>query len=302
MKAIIPAAGFGTRFLPVTKAQPKEMLPVLDKPIIQYVVEEAHKAGVEELLFVTGRAKRAIEDHFDTSAELESFLEDRGKHKELESVRLASQFDNIYYVRQRRPLGLGHAISCGAAFVRDEPFFILLGDVIVPDCNVLDSLRKVYEETGASVIAVEEVPTEKISSYGIVGGTSVSEGEAGHLDDHAVYKIDTLVEKPSPEEAPSNLAIFGRYLLSPRAMEFIAQTKPGRGGEIQLTDALVELAKVEPIYAVTVKPQSGFDTGNVVSWLHANATLAIRHEKYGEAAREMLFDILQAAKREEASE
>lgn len=293
MKAIIPAAGFGTRFLPVTKAQPKEMLPVLDKPIIQYVVEEAHAAGVQELLFVTGRGKRAIEDHFDTSAELEDFLDKKGKSKELADIRFASQFDNIFYVRQRRPLGLGHAIACGEAFVDGEPFYIMLGDVIVPDMDVLTKLRAVYEATGSSVIAVEEVAPERVSSYGVIGGTKIEAGETGHLDDRHVFRVNELVEKPALEDAPSNLAIFGRYLLSPRAMEFIKTTKPGAGGEIQLTDALVELAKVEPIYAVVVKPNSGFDTGNVVAWLYANAALALRHEKYGEPAREMLTQLLE---------
>lgn len=295
MKAIIPAAGFGTRFLPVTKAQPKEMLPVLDKPIIQYVVEEAHAAGVNELLFVTGRGKRAIEDHFDTSAELEAFLCERGKDKELAEIRSASQFENVFYVRQKRPLGLGHAIACGESFVGSDPFYILLGDVIVPEMDVLTHLKAVHEATGASVIAVEEVPRDRVSSYGVIGGTKLRLGETGSLPEREVYRIDQLVEKPAIEDAPSNLAIFGRYLLSPRAMEFITTTAPGAGGEIQLTDALVELAKVEPIYAVVVNPGSGFDTGNVVSWLYANAVLALRHEKYGASAKQMLSELLEGA-------
>lgn len=280
MKAIIPAAGMGTRFLPVTKSQPKEMLPVVDKPCIQYVVEEAVAGGAEELLIVTGRGKRAIEDHFDRSIELETLLEANGKTRELALVEGISEIAEVFYVRQKQPHGLGHAVMCGAPFTDDEPFYVLLGDVIVPGNGVLKRMREVYERTGASVIAVFEVPRSQVSRYGVIAGEDLGDGS---------WRVSGLVEKPPADEAPSNLAIFGRYLLTPKVMELLPAVEPGRGGEIQLTDALVELLAHEEIYAVVVTPDEGYDTGTVQSWLEANVALALKDEEYGPALRESLL-------------
>jgi UTP--glucose-1-phosphate uridylyltransferase len=280
VKAIIPAAGLGTRFLPVTKSQPKEMLPVVDKPVIQYVVEEAVLGGVTDILVVTGRGKRALEDHFDRSVELEVELEAAGKFGELAIVQTIAELAEVFYVRQKEPRGLGHAVMCGAALTDDEPFVVMLGDVLVPDGSILPRLRDVYDRTGASVIAVVPVPEEEVSRYGVIAGECVEDG---------VWKVTGLVEKPLATEAPSNLAIFGRYLLTPAVMEILAETPPGKGGEIQLTDALVELLKREEIYAVVIDPGEGYDTGNVLSWLEANISLALASEEYGPALRQSLL-------------
>jgi UTP--glucose-1-phosphate uridylyltransferase len=283
MKAIIPAAGLGTRFLPVTKSQPKEMLPVVDKPVIQYVVEEAVAAGAEEILIVTGRGKRAIEDHFDRSIELEELLERDGNTVKLREVRNISEIADVFYVRQKRPKGLGHAVLAGAPFVSsDEPFFVLLGDVLVPNNDCLQKLTAVQQKYGGSVIAVEPVPQELVSRYGVIGGREVEPG---------VFEISELVEKPPANEAPSNLAIFGRYLLSPKVMEVLPTIEPGRGNEIQLTDALVEVLGQEEIYAVTIDCQ-GYDTGNILSWMEANVALALETEEFGPALRESLRKML----------
>jgi UTP--glucose-1-phosphate uridylyltransferase len=280
MKAIIPAAGLGTRFLPATKSQPKEMLPVVDKPVIQYVVEEAVAGGVTDILIVTGRGKRAIEDHFDRSVELEVELEAKGKTKELCTVRDISQLAEVFYVRQKEPKGLGHAVMCGAPLTDDEPFYVMLGDVLVPDGTILPRLREVYEATGASVIAVVPVPESEVRRYGVI---------AGQDDGNGVWKVSGLVEKPAAEEAPSNLAIFGRYLLTPAVMKILAETPPGKGGEIQLTDALVTLLEREELYAVVIDPSDGLDTGTVLSWLEANIQLTLAHPKYGPALKESLY-------------
>lgn len=282
MKAIIPAAGLGTRFLPVTKSQPKEMLPVVDKPVIQYVVEEAVAAGAEEILIITGRGKRAIEDHFDRSIELEELLERSGNTVKLREVRNISDIADVFYVRQKRPRGLGHAVGCGAPFVNDEPFFVMLGDVLVPHNDCLPKLRAVQEKHGGSVIAVQAVPQELVSRYGVIAGREVEPG---------VWEVNDLVEKPPVNEAPSNLAIFGRYLLSPEIMKILPKVEPGRGNEIQLTDALKELLKTEEIHAVTMDC-SGFDTGNVLSWLEANVALALETEEYGSGLRDSLEKLL----------
>jgi len=272
MKAIIPAAGMGTRFLPLTKSQPKEMLPVVDKPVIQYVIEEAVAAGASDILIVTGRGKRAIEDHFDRSVELEQLLEETGKVAALKTVRDISKLAEVFYVRQKQPRGLGHAVSCGAPFTDDEPFFVMLGDELVPKCNVLPRMREVYERTGASVVAVMATPEEQVSSYGVIAGEQVEDG---------VWRVTGLVEKPARDEAPSNLRIFGRYLLTPAVMEILGDTPAGKGGEIQLTDALVKLLEREEIYAVVVDPEDGRDTGNALAWLEANIVLALADDRYG---------------------
>ncbi len=236
MKAIIPAGGLGTRFLPVTKEQPKEMLPVVNKPVIQYVVEEAVAAGVDDILVITGRGKRAIEDHFDRSVELEDLLERSGNTEKLRQVRQIPDLANVFYVRQGRPRGLGHAVMCAAPHTLDKPFFVLLGDVIVPDNTVLPRLQEIHEKYGASVIAVEPVPREFVSRYGVIAGREVEPG---------VWEVTDLVEKPPANEAPSNLAIFGRYLLTPKLMELLPNVEAGRWVEIQLTDSLGQMLRHE---------------------------------------------------------
>jgi UTP--glucose-1-phosphate uridylyltransferase len=283
MKAIIPAAGLGTRFLPVTKSQPKEMLPVVEKPVIQYVVEEAVAGGVESILIITGRGKRAIEDHFDRSVELEDLLEAAGNVPKLRAVRAISELAEIFYVRQKRPRGLGHAVMCGAPFTSDEPFYVMLGDVLVPDSDCLGKLKDVHDRYGgASVLAVTPVEPRYVSRYGVIGGNEVEPG---------VWKLTDVVEKPPENEAPSNLAVFGRYLLTPKIMELLPHVPPGRGGEIQLTDALRVLLKSEDIYAVTMDCR-GFDTGNVLSWLEANIALTLETEEFGPGLRESLERLL----------
>ena len=282
MKAIIPAAGLGTRFLPVTKSQPKEMLPVVDKPVIQYVVEEAVAGGVTDILIVTGRGKRAIEDHFDRSVELEVELEAANKLEYLRTVQSIAGLAEVFYVRQKEPRGLGHAVLCGAPLTDDEPFLVMLGDVLVPDGSILPRLREVYDRTGASVIAVVPVPATDVNRYGIIAGEDQGDG---------VWRVTGLVEKPRADEAPSHLAIFGRYLLTPAIMKILAQTEPGMGGEIQLTDALVALLEREELYAVVIDPDEGFDTGTVLSWLEANIKLALGTEEYGPALRESILRI-----------
>jgi len=282
MKAIIPAAGLGTRFLPVTKEQPKEMLPVVGKPVIQYVVEEAVAAGVADILMITGRGKRAIEDHFDRSVELEDLLERSGATDKLRHIRNIPDLANVFYVRQGRPRGLGHAVLCGAPHTLDRPFFVLLGDVIVPSHTCLPRLKEVHEKYGSSVIAVEPVEQQFVSRYGVIAGHEVEPG---------VWKVTDLVEKPPVNEAPSNLAIFGRYLLTPKIMEILPHIEAGRGGEIQLTDALKELLRSEDIYAVTMSCQ-GYDTGNILSWIETNVALALETEEYGPQLRESLQRLL----------
>lgn len=282
MKAIIPAAGLGTRFLPATKEQPKEMLPVLSKPVIQYVVEEAVAAGVDDVLVITGRGKRAIEDHFDRSVELEDLLERSGNTDKLRQIRAIPDLANVFYVRQGRPRGLGHAVMCGAPHTGDEPFYVMLGDVLVPRNDCLPKLKSVYERYGASVLAIQPVERQYVSRYGIIGGHEVEPG---------VWKVTDLVEKPPINDAPSNMSIFGRYLLTPQIMKLLPRIEAGRGGEIQLTDALQELLRTEDIYAV-VMDCVGYDTGNVLSWLEANIALALETEEYGSQLREGMRRLL----------
>jgi UTP--glucose-1-phosphate uridylyltransferase len=284
MKAIIPAAGLGTRFLPVTKAQPKEMLPVVDKPVIQYVVEEAVGAGVDDILIVTGRGKRAIEDHFDRSIELEELLKRNGKEVQLQQVCDVSEMAEVFYVRQKYPQGLGHAVLCAAPHTGSEPFFVLLGDVLVPRNDCLPKLHEVHKRFGGSVIAVTPVPEQFVSRYGVIAGEEIEPG---------VWKVTDLVEKPPAAEAPSNQAIFGRYLLTPRLMEILPTIKPGAGNEIQLTDAMRELLADEPIHAVVIE-DPGYDTGNILSWLEANLALAMDYDDIGPALRESMRALLAA--------
>ena len=281
MKAIIPAAGLGTRFLPATKSQPKEMLPIVDKPVIQYVVEEAVGAGVDDILMVTGRGKRAIEDHFDRSIELEDLLESTGNLDKLREIRRISEIAEVFYVRQKRPRGLGHAVLCGAPFIGDEPFFVMLGDVLVPTCDCLNSLLATHAKYGSSVLSVMSVEPHLVSRYGVIEGEEVEPG---------VWRVTDLVEKPTMNDAPSNMAIFGRYLLTPKIMEILPHVRPGRGDEIQLTDALKQLLQTEEVYAVATN--AGYDTGNVLSWLEANVALALDTEEYGAQLRAALEEML----------
>lgn len=264
MKALIPAAGLGTRFLPATKAQPKEMLLVVERPVIQYVVEEGLASAADEVVIINSHSKKAIEDHFTPDPELVATLRARGKDAYADEVERVGNM-NVSYVYQEEALGLGHAIHCAAEKTGDEPFYVLLGDVIVPDNKMLPRMQEVSDaHGGASVIAVMPVPDDQVHRFGIIAGSEVSEN---------VWKVDSLVEKPALEDAPSNLAVFGRYLLSPRVMELLATVKPGVGGEIQLTDALDEVLKEEEMYALVIDPSDGFDTGTVASWLETNNIL-----------------------------
>lgn len=282
MKAIIPAAGLGTRFLPATKSQPKEMLPVVDKPVIQYVVEEAAAAGADEILLITGRGKRAIEDHFDRSFELEEMLERSGNVQKLREIRKISDLAEVFYVRQKVPRGLGDAVLCGAPFIGSDPFFVMLGDMLVPDNDCLPKLKEVHSRYGGSVLAVMPVEQQYVSRYGVISGREVEPG---------VWAVNDLVEKPPANEAPSNMAIFGRYLLTPKIMEILPKVESGRGGEIQLTDALKVLLRHEEIHAVTVDCV-GYDTGNMLSWLEANIAQALREEKFREPLLQSLRKVL----------
>ena len=263
MKALIPAAGLGSRFLPATKAQPKEMLLVVDRPVIQYVVEEG-LAAADEVVIINSRDKKSIEEHFTPNPALEAELRSRGKDKYADKVAHAGNL-NVSYVYQDEPLGLGHAVHCAAEATGNEPFFVLLGDVIVPDNQMLIKMKEVSDaHDGASVIAVLLVAEDQVDRFGVIDGVEVSEG---------VWKVNSLVEKPAVEDAPSNLAVFGRYLLTPRVMELLADAKPGAGNEIQLTDALDALLKEEEMYALVIDPEDGYDTGTIESWLDTNNRL-----------------------------
>jgi UTP--glucose-1-phosphate uridylyltransferase len=282
-KAVIPAAGLGTRFLPATKAQPKEMLPVVDTPAIQYVVEEAVAAGIDDILIITGRNKRAIEDHFDRNLELELELGDKGKDSELADVRRLADLADIHYVRQGEPLGLGHAVSVARKHVGDEPFVVMLGDDLMDGPSLLASMIDVYERTGHSVVALMEVPGPEIAQYGCAASSPGPE--------EGLVRIEGLVEKPAPEEAPSNLAVIGRYLFSPSIFDALDQVQPGRGGEIQLTDAIALLLADEIVYGRTFTT-GRFDTGNKLDYLKATVELALRRPDLAEPFREWLLDHL----------
>lgn len=284
-KAVIPAAGLGTRFLPATKATPKEMLPVVDRPAIQYVVEETIRAGLNDVLMITGRNKRALEDHFDRVPVLESQLAEQGKDALLKAVEATNELGELHYVRQGDPKGLGHAVLRGKVHVGDEPFAVLLGDDLIDEKeDLLSRMVEVQQATGGSVIALMEVPRESISAYGAAAIEAV-EGQDGYV------KVTGLVEKPAPEEAPSNFAVIGRYVLSSKVFEVLENTAPGRGNEIQLTDALQTLAvgtgEGEGVYGVVFKGRR-FDTGDKLSYLKANVILASEREDLGPELREWL--------------
>ncbi|EOR24668.1 UTP-glucose-1-phosphate uridylyltransferase [Clostridium sartagoforme AAU1] len=278
-KAIIPAAGLGTRFLPATKAQPKEMLPIVDKPTIQYIIEEAVASGIEEILIITGRNKKCIEDHFDKSVELEMELEKNHKEDLLELVRGISDMVDIHYIRQKEPKGLGHAISCARAFVGNEPFAVLLGDDVVDsEVPCLKQLMNCYKEYKTSILGVQTVNQEDVNKYGIVDGI--------HIEDR-VYKVKKLVEKPAIEEAPSNVAILGRYIITPQIFDILQNTKPGKGGEIQLTDALQTLIENEAMYAYNFEGKR-YDVGDKLGFLQATVEYALKREELREPFIEYL--------------
>lgn len=269
-KAIIPAAGLGTRFLPATKAQPKEMLAIVDKPTIQYIIEEAVAAGIQDIIIVTGRNKRSIEDHFDRSIELELELERSSKQEMLEMVREISDIANIHYIRQKEPRGLGHAILTARHFIGDEPFAVLLGDdIVVSQQPCLGQMLDVFDEYKTSVLGVQTVDHEVVNKYGIV--------DCKHVDGR-VYKVKDLVEKPAVDEAPSNIAILGRYIITPAVFEYLATQEAGTGGEIQLTDALRRLAKDEAMYAYDFKGHR-YDVGTKAGFIQANIEFALRNEE-----------------------
>jgi UTP--glucose-1-phosphate uridylyltransferase len=283
-KAVLPAAGLGTRFLPATKAQPKEMLAVVDKPQIQYVVEECVASGIEHIIIVTGKGKNSIEDHFDSSTLLEQFLEQKGKHDQAAMVRRISNMVQVSYTRQKEPLGLGHAVLVAKDLVGDEPFAVLLGDVLIPGENpATKQLVNVYEATGLGAIAVEEVPREKTHLYGIFSGEPAPQPPFGER----LLRIKDLIEKPKNEEAPSNLAITGRYVLPPSIFECLERTKPGAGGEIQLTDALRMLAKEQGLWAYIFEGIS-YDAGDKLGFLKATVELALQNSELGSDFRAYL--------------
>lgn len=282
-KAIIPAAGLGTRFLPATKAQPKEMLPIVDKPTIQYIIEEAIASGIEDIMIVTGRGKRAIEDHFDKSYELEDILMRKGDEDNLRLVKDISNHVNIYYIRQKEPKGLGHAIYCARSFIGNEPFAVLLGDDIVDsEVPCLKQLIEVFNEYNTTVLGVQKVAEEDVNKYGIVSCKLVED---------RVYKVKDLVEKPEKENAPSNIAILGRYIITPQIFRHLENAQPGKGGEIQLTDALRALMQNEAMYAYDFIGKR-YDVGNKIGFLQANVEFALKREDLRDEFREYLMSLL----------
>ncbi len=282
-KAVIPAAGFGTRFLPATKAQPKEMLPIIDRPTIQYVVQEAVDSGIEDILIITGKGKRAIEDHFDRNYELETRLEEKEDQLLLDEMRRLSDMANLHYVRQRELNGLGDAIRYARHHVGNEPFAVLLGDTIMDSViPVTQQLIDTYAQYGGSVIAVEEVPHDKVNRYGIVGGRAISD---------RIYAIDTLVEKPNVADAPSNLAIAGRYILTPDIFAMLEQTPAGKNSEIQLTDAMLLLLRRENLYAHRIEGKR-HDIGNKLDFLKTTVEFALKRPEFADEFRAFLEEIL----------
>ncbi len=272
-KAIIPAAGLGTRFLPATKAQPKEMLPIVDKPTIQYIVEEAVASGIEDILIITGRGKRAIEDHFDHTLEVELLLEQKGNLDLLDMINNISNMVDIHYVRQKQPRGLGHAVYCARKFIGDEPFAVLLGDdVIVSEKPCLKQLMEVYYNVGGSVLGVQRVDKKDVSKYGIVEPDGSSEGQT--------VRVKSLVEKPGDKEAPSDIAVLGRYIIEPEVFNILNKTKPGAGGEIQLTDALKVLAANQSVFAHVFEGRR-YDVGDKLGFLQATVEFALSRSDLG---------------------
>ncbi|AVP53963.1 UTP--glucose-1-phosphate uridylyltransferase GalU [Clostridium tetani] len=289
-KAVIPAAGLGTRFLPATKAQPKEMLPIVDKPTIQHIIEEAVASGIEEILIITGRNKRAIEDHFDKSVELEQQLKDTGKKDMLEMVEDISNMAEIYYIRQKEPKGLGHAINCARTFVGNEPFAVMLGDdVVYGDKPCLKQLIECYNEYKTTILGVQQVAREDVYKYGIVEGK--------HIENN-VYKVKDLIEKPDVDEAPSNIAILGRYIITPKIFEILSTIEPGKGGEIQLTDALKKLSLQEAIYAYDFEGRR-YDVGDKLGFLEATVEFALRKDEIKNDVEKYILGIAEQIQSEE---
>ncbi|TYO94797.1 UTP--glucose-1-phosphate uridylyltransferase GalU [Desulfallas thermosapovorans] len=282
-KAVIPAAGLGVRFLPATKALPKEMIPIVDKPTIQYIIEEAVRSGIEDILIITGRNKKSIEDHFDKSTSLENHLRSKGKEDLLKIVEETGNLAEIHYVRQKEPRGLGHAVHCARRFVGDEPFAVLLGDDIVhSEVPCLKQLMDLYEEVQGSVIGVKEVPPADVSKYGVLDAEPVKEN---------IYRVHSLVEKPPLEEAPSRLAIMGRYIIEPEIFDILACTKPGAGGEIQLTDALKELALQKAMYGLVFDGKR-YDVGDKLGYLKAMVEFALNRPDLAGEFRNYLEDVV----------
>ena len=289
-KAIIPAAGLGTRFLPATKSQPKEMLPIVDKPTLQYIIEEAINSGIEEILIITGRNKKSIEDHFDKSVELELELEQKGKQEMLEMVRDIANMVNIHYIRQKEPKGLGHAIHCAKSFIGDEPFAILLGDDIVDnEIPCLKQLISAYDEYKTSILGVQEVAKEDTNKYGIL--------DVKHIEDR-VYKVKDMVEKPDVDKAPSNVAILGRYIITPAIFDILENQEPGKGGEIQLTDALKTLGKQEAIYAYNFEGRR-YDVGDKFGFLEATIDFALKRDNLRDDLLNYMEEIVNKNKSED---
>lgn len=285
--AVIPAAGLGTRFLPLTKSQPKEMLPIVDKPAIQYVVEEAVAAGITDILVITGRGKRAIEDHFDRNFELEFVLREKGRFAEIEKLEEIESLANIHYIRQRDPMGLGHAVSVAKAHVGNEPFAVMLGDdIMVDDSELLNNMKSDFEETGSSVVGLMEVDQKDISSYGCVAVEK-------NPKNNTRLKIEEVVEKPQPQDAPSNLAIIGRYIFTPEIFDCIEIVTPGVGGEIQLTDAIALLIKEQDVLG-HILSHGRYDVGQKTDWLLANIALALSRPDLETDVRAGLNQILDA--------
>jgi UTP--glucose-1-phosphate uridylyltransferase len=286
-KAVIPAAGLGTRFLPATKAQPKEMLPIVDRPTIQYIIEEAVASGIEDIIIVTGRGKRAIEDHFDRALELEETLLNKGKLKELEEIKKISEMVDIHYIRQKEPKGLGHAIWCARKFIGNDPFAVLLGDdIVVSEKPCLKQLIDEFEKKQNSIIGVQEVPKQDLTKYGVIDYEYV-EGD--------LYKIRGLVEKPNIEEAPSNLAIMGRYVLTPEIFDILEVTEPGRGNEIQLTDALQGLTRLQDVYGYRFKGKR-YDIGNKFGFVQATVEFALMRDDLKDPVKSLLKQLLDELK------
>ncbi|APH03563.1 UTP--glucose-1-phosphate uridylyltransferase GalU [Bacillus weihaiensis] len=284
-KAIIPAAGLGTRFLPATKAQPKEMLPIVDTPTIQYIIEEAVASGIEDILIVTGRGKRAIEDHFDKTFELEESLERKGKYTQLEEIRKISDMVDIHYIRQKEPKGLGHAIWCARKFIGNDPFAVMLGDdIVVSDPPCLKQLINAFEEKGSSIVGVQEVSREETSKYGVI---DIAETNS----ENSILKVKDLVEKPDPQVAPSNMAIMGRYVLTPEILDILEHIEPGAGNEIQLTDALKKLNEVQDIFGYNFSGRR-YDIGDKYGFVQATVEFALQRDDLKGPLRKWLKEII----------
>jgi UTP--glucose-1-phosphate uridylyltransferase len=279
-KAVLPAGGLGTRFLPATKASPKEMLPIVDKPMIQYAIEEAIRCGIKEFIIITGKYKRAIEDHFDSAYELEENLKKKGKKNLLEEISHLNHID-FAYIRQRAALGLGHAILCAKPFIKDEPFAVLLSDDLIdPEDNLLKDMIDLYKEFESPILALQKVPTSEIHKYGIVGGSIVREN---------IFRLNTLIEKPSPEKAPSDMAIIGRYILTNEIFYILEDLEPGKGGEIQLTDALQGLLKSREIYGYLFNGRR-YDAGDKVGYLKATIDFALKNPQVSKELKKYLLE------------